>query len=189
MNSCPIITKNNISKSLARIHYGLVERSTEVSYNIPIREFTYTICAWADKGHLYQKGKTHIDEYWISAQESYVTLFIYAPTVPMPLKLPKSWGTPTPAYCSSLPRLSPKIAQIVGYPHPCFLTEVIIDPAGFIPPLDCDEINRDTTKCDGDSDAAVHGATIERHADHEDTTQGEDDRDEHGNLGHKEDKH
>ena len=39
------------------------------------------ICAWADKGHLYQKGKTHRDEYWICAHESYVTLFIYAPTV------------------------------------------------------------------------------------------------------------
>ena len=46
-----------------------------------IREFTDTICAWADKGHLYQKGKTHRDEYWKCAHESYVTLFIYAPTV------------------------------------------------------------------------------------------------------------
>ena len=46
-----------------------------------IREFTDTICAWADKGHLYQKGNTHRDEYWICAHESYVTLFIYAPTV------------------------------------------------------------------------------------------------------------
>ena len=45
-----------------------------------IREFTDTICAWADKGNLYQNGKTHRDVYWICAHESYATLFIYAPT-------------------------------------------------------------------------------------------------------------
>ena len=54
---------------LKRIHYSL------------IREFTDTTCAWADKGHFSQKGKTHRDEYWICPHESYVTLFIYAPTV------------------------------------------------------------------------------------------------------------
>ena len=26
-----------------------------------IKEFTDTICAWADKGHLYQNGKTHTE--------------------------------------------------------------------------------------------------------------------------------
>ena len=28
-----------------------------------ISQFIDTICAWADKGHLYQNGKTHRDEY------------------------------------------------------------------------------------------------------------------------------
>ena len=46
-----------------------------------ISQFTVAVWAWADKGHLYQKGKTHRDEYWICAHESYVTLFINAPTV------------------------------------------------------------------------------------------------------------
>ena len=32
-----------------------------------LREFTDTICAWADKGHWYHFFKTHRDEYWICA--------------------------------------------------------------------------------------------------------------------------
>ena len=48
---------------------------------LPIREFTDTTCARADKGHLYKKGKTH--QRWILDMRSWklCIIFIYAPTV------------------------------------------------------------------------------------------------------------
>ena len=42
-----------------------------------IDQFVDTICAWVDKGQLYQHCKNSRDEYWIRVHESYV-IIIYA---------------------------------------------------------------------------------------------------------------